>query len=78
MKTMPIEIRDGVLRLPVQAHLPAGSRLAVIVMEEVAGSEVEALADAGGAFEFLHPEPDLYSDADILPDRRNPRFGGKP
>lgn len=34
-----------------------------------------ALPDAGGAFDFLRDEPELYSDADILPGRANPAFG---
>jgi hypothetical protein len=27
------------------------------------------IAQAGGAFDWLHDEPELYSDADILPPR---------
>ena len=76
MKTIPIEIRDGTLRLPAHTHLPDGARLAVLALEENDTiSELPALADAGGAFEFLRSEPDLYSDNDILPGRKNPRFG---
>jgi hypothetical protein len=41
------------------------------------GAEIRTLADAGGAFDFLKEEPELYSDADLLPNRRNPRFGGQ-
>ena len=77
MKTMPIEISDGVLRLPSSAHLPPRSRLAVIVLDEdETVSELQTVAEAGGAFEFLREEAELYSDADVLPDRRNPQFGG--
>ena len=75
MKTMPIEIHDGVLKLPGKAQLPPKSILAVIVMEEgETGGELRVLADTGGAFDFLREEPEIYSDADVLPERRNPRF----
>ena len=77
MKTLPIEIQEGVLRLPNQASIPVGSRLAVIVLEkDDLDADLQVLADAGGAFGFLREEPDLYSDADVLPGRQNPRFGG--
>ncbi|MSU62937.1 MAG: hypothetical protein EXS31_11190 [Pedosphaera sp.] len=76
MKTIPIEIIDGVLRLPSKVQIPPRSRLAVIVIdEEDPGFQVQAVADAGGAFGFLHEEPELYSDTDVLVERRNPRFG---
>ena len=78
MKTMAIEISDGVLRLPRAARLPPKSRLAVIVLEDdEADSELQTMAEAGGAFDFLREEPELYSDADVLPERRNPHFGGR-
>ena len=78
MKTIAIEAGDGVLRLPQEVQLSPGARLAVLVLEEdETGAEIRTLADAGGAFDFLKEEPELYSDADLLPNRRNPRFGGQ-
>ena len=78
VKTIPIEVADGVLRLPQGVQIPASKQLAVLLFEETnpAGT-IHEMADAGGAFDFLHDEPDLYSDADVLPDRRNPLFGKK-
>jgi hypothetical protein len=74
---MPIEVSDGVLRMPSGVRLPPNSRLAVIVLEgDETVSELHAIAEAGGAFDFLHDEPELYSDSDILPNRRNDRFQG--
>lgn len=35
---------------------------------------ISALAEQSGAFDFLKEEPEIYSDADILPGRNNPRF----
>ena len=75
VKTIPIEVSDGVLRLPGKTQLPERSYLAVMVIEEMLDVRVDAIAEGSGAFEFLLSEPELYSDADILPDRRNPRFG---
>lgn len=76
MKTIPIEVRGGVLRLPESVELPAHAHLAVLAFDEGEnGFDLATLADAGGAFDFLREEPELYSDADVLPGRRNPRFG---
>ncbi|MBI4024032.1 MAG: hypothetical protein HY360_03570 [Verrucomicrobia bacterium] len=76
MKTIPIEVSDGMLRLPDGIQLPPSVRLAVLVLEDdQSSSDIRTLADAGGAFDFLREEPELYSDADIVRDRRNPRFG---
>ena len=78
MRTIAIEVGDGVLRLPKEVRLSPKAHLAVLVLEEEeTEAEIRTLADAGGAFDFLKEEPDLYSDADLLPNRRNPRFGGQ-
>jgi hypothetical protein len=78
MKTIPIEVDNGILRLPKEARLSATDHLAVLVLgQDESEPELRTLADAGGAFDFLREEPDIYSDADVLPDRRNPRFGGQ-
>jgi hypothetical protein len=78
MKTVPVEIRGGLLALPTGAKLPPRAHLAVLVIEDREDSaELQTLADAGGAFDFLREEPELYSDADVLPGRKNPRFGGQ-
>ena len=78
MKTIAIEAADGVLRLPKEVRLAPNAHLAVLVLDEDESSaEIRTLADAGGAFDFLKEEPELYSDADLLPNRRNPRFGGR-
>ena len=75
MKAVPIEVSDGLLRLPNKIRLAPNAHLAVLVLEaKEMGAELQILADAGGAFEFLREEPELYSDADILPNRKNPRF----
>jgi hypothetical protein len=77
MKTLPVEVKDGVLRLSAGAQVPPHSHLAVMVVpDDPAASELAAWAEAGNAFDFLREEPELNTDADIIPGRRNPRFGG--
>jgi hypothetical protein len=77
MKTLPVEVKDGVLRLSGDAQVPPQSHLAVVVVpDDPAAAELAAWAEAGGALDFLREEPELYTDADIIPARRNPRFGG--
>ena len=79
MKTIPIEVTAGVLRLPDGVQLPPRVHLAVLVLgEDETNADIQILANSGGSFDFLHDEPDLYSDADILPGRRNLRFGDRP
>ncbi len=76
MKTIPIEVSGGVLRLSKDIQLSPTAHLVVLALDEgETGADLPTLADAGGAFDFLSEEPELYSDADVLPDRRNPRFG---
>ena len=77
MKTIPIEVSGGVLRLPPGVVLPPAAHLAVLALDDTeANTDLQRLAETGGAFDFLHEELDLYSDADVVPERRNPRFGG--
>jgi len=77
MKTLPIEVKDGVLRLSTAAQVPLHSHLAVVVVpDDPTGAELAAWAEEGNAFDFLREEPELYTDADIIPGRRNSRFGG--
>ena len=61
MKMIPIEVSGGVLRLPKSVELSAHAHLAVLAFEEGEnGIDLERLADAGGAFDFLREEPELY------------------
>jgi hypothetical protein len=73
MQTVPVEIENGVLRLPKSYTPPVAGKLAVLLLEP---DELTSLAEAGGAFDFLREEPELYSDADLK--RPNPQFGQRP
>ncbi|MCL4179910.1 MAG: hypothetical protein KJ072_19460 [Verrucomicrobia bacterium] len=77
MKTLPIEVKDGVLRLSADAWVPSHSHLAVVVVpDDPAAAGLAAWADAGGGFDFLREEPELYTDADIIPVPGNSHFRG--
>jgi len=76
MRALPVEVEHGVLRIPDDCKLPEHTRLAVLVLEDKADAEIAAFAQMGGSLDFLKEEPDLYSDSDVLPDRRNPQFKG--
>ncbi len=76
MRAFPVEVEHGVLRIPNDCKLPEHTRLAVLVLEDKTDAEVAAFAQMGGGLDFLKEEPDLYSDNDVLPDRRNLRFKG--
>jgi hypothetical protein len=60
--------------------LPTGTRLAVFAFDpaaapdHISSEEIAQWAEAGGAFDFLKDEPDLYTDADIEPGQHNPDF----
>ena len=82
MKALEIKVqKDGVLKLPSSATLSSHARLAVLVFEpsestpdDLSGAAISSLAQQSGTFDFLKEEPEIYSDADILPGRENPRF----
>ena len=78
MKLIPVTVeKDGALRLPRGWPIPASTRLAVVALaeNEVTSNVVAQIAEAGGSFDFLIEEPELYTDADVIPGRANPNFG---
>lgn len=82
MKTLMIQVDEsGIVRVPPEARPSGLSQLMLLVVEPrdngLAGDEMARIAQAGGAFEFLTAEPDLYSDADIEPGHENPNFAGR-
>jgi uncharacterized protein (UPF0218 family) len=56
----------------VRRGIASSTRVHVLV--EVAGEEdllpMAAMAQAGGAFNWLAEEPDLYTDADLVPQAK--------
>lgn len=48
--------------------IPARQRLRVVMETLEDDLPLAQIAETGGAFAFLAEEPDLYSEADVLPD----------
>ena len=82
MQAIQIYVDNGILRLPPDVSLPPRTRLVILAVteEELSNApdsrEIAKLMELSGALDFLHDEPDIYTDEDILPGRRNPRFRG--
>jgi hypothetical protein len=77
VKAIEVSVENnGVLKLPTGVKLPAHVRVAVLALDpdDLSGVEIARVAEVSGAFDFLREEPELCSDRDILPGRKNPRF----
>jgi hypothetical protein len=68
MQRMTLDVEAGQVSAElVQRGIPARARVHVLVeVPDDVDLPIAALAEAGGAFDFLADEPDLYSDADIV------------
>jgi hypothetical protein len=68
MQRMTLDVEAGQVSTEL-AHrgIPARTRVHVLVeVPDEAALPMAALAKAGGAFDFLAEEPDLYTDADAI------------
>jgi hypothetical protein len=68
MKRITLDVESGRLSAELtQRGVPPQTRVHVLV-EVPDGTDLPmaALAQSGGAFDFLADEPDLYTDADIV------------
>lgn len=71
MQRFELEVEAGALSAELAKRgVPAHSRVHVVVeVSEPADLPVAAMAQAGGAFDWLADEPELYTDAELLPGR---------
>ena len=58
---------DGTLTVRVPSDVRPGTHSVVVVLDDFSGAELAAVAQYGGAFDWLHDEPDLYTDEDGEP-----------
>lgn len=71
MRRITLDVEADKVSAELARHgIAAGTRVHVLV--EVADPDVDALpmtafAQAGGGLDWLADEPDLYTDADLLP-----------
>ena len=72
MSTLALDIEAGRLSSDlVRRGIAADARVHVLVtIPDDEDMPMAALAQAGGAFDFLDDEPDLYSDADTIEHQR--------
>ena len=72
MSVLTLDIEAGRLSSElVRRGIAADARVHVLVtVPDDVGVSMAALAQAGGGFDFLEDEPDLYSDADTVERRR--------
>jgi hypothetical protein len=68
MRQVLTDIEAGKLTEELRRRgIPAGQRLRVVVESIEPGEpSITAMNAAGGAFDWLADEPDLYSDADLV------------
>lgn len=67
MKTIRAIFRDGALKPLDPLDLPENTRLTVALLDtdDLPADAIAALAQQGGAFEFLNdPREDIYSESD--------------
>ena len=69
MKIIPIKIEDGILKVPENITIPPDAQLSVLLTKK--DEDPILYLEGNKSFSFLDYEPDLYSDDDILPDRKN-------
>jgi hypothetical protein len=69
MKIIPIKVEDGILKVPDNFVMSPESQLSILLIQK--GEVDTSLLDGNNSFSFLYDEPDLYSDIDIVADRRN-------
>lgn len=73
MKIIPIKVENGVLKLPENFQIPAGNQLSILLTTK--GEEEISVFDKNDSFSFLYNEPDIYSDKDIIAERKNENYG---
>jgi hypothetical protein len=68
MQRMTLDVEAGQVSTElVHRYIPARTHVHVLVeVPDDADLPMTAMARAGGAFEFLAEEPDLYTDADAI------------
>lgn len=72
MKIIPVKVEDGILKIPQELDIPPDAQLSVLLTKK---DEIDiSFLEGNKSFSFLEEEPDIYSDDDILPNRKNENF----
>jgi hypothetical protein len=72
MKIIPIKVEDGILKIPDNFVMSPESQLSILLIQK--GEVDTSLLEGNDSFSFLYDEPDLYSDIDIVADRKNEKY----
>ena len=67
IETTGVVSNDGKLTVQVPNDVPLGEHRVVVVIDDVPASDLAAIAQHGGAFDWLKDEPDLYTLEDGEP-----------
>jgi len=72
MKIIPIKVENGILKIPGDLKIPHDAQLSILLTKK--DEKDISFLEGNKSFSFLENEPDLYSDDDILPNRKNANF----
>lgn len=72
MKIIPVKVENGILKVPDDFKLSPENQLSILLTRK--GEVDTSFLNGNNSFSFLYDEPDLYSDADIVSDRKNTKF----
>ena len=72
IETTGVVAADGTLTVRVPGDVRLGTHTVVVVLEDVSADDLAAVAQHGGAFDWLHDEPDLYSEEEAVDRPRRP------
>ncbi len=72
MRIIPVHVENGVLKVPLDLKIPPETQLSILLINKE-DNDISFL-EGNKSFSFLDEEPDLYSDADILPGKINKSF----
>ena len=72
MKIIPVRVENGILKISQDFNIPPDAQLSILLTKK---DEVDiSFLEGNRSFSFLEEEPDLYTDDDILPNRKNENF----
>lgn len=72
MKIIPVNVENGVLKIPDNFNIDPENQLSILLTKK--GEEELLVFERNNSFSFLYDEPDLYSDADIVSERKNETY----
>ena len=67
IETRGVVTPDQKLTVDVPADVAPGEHQVIVVIDDLPSEDLAAVAQHGGAFDWLADEPDLYSDEDGEP-----------